>query len=263
MTIKAVCFDLDDTLLWDERSVAETFEAVCQDVASISGVDPVILGKAIRTEARKLYEAQVTFPFTKRIGINAYEGLWATFDRGQQPEFRTLEQWVPAYRSEAWYRALQVCGVDDRELGAELGDRFVAERRRRVYLYEESMGTLDRLKGTVKLLLITNGCPALQREKLNGVPELISYFDDIIISGDFGIGKPDVSIFRHALEVLEVEADEAVMIGDKLTTDIQGANAAGITSIWLNRHRKSRSEEIVPTYEVEHLSEIFPLIASL
>ncbi|KQO00718.1 HAD family hydrolase [Paenibacillus sp. Leaf72] len=256
----AVLFDLDDTLLWDDRSVKEAFDATCQAGAEAAGVDAVELEEAVRKEARSLYESYETFPFTKMIGINPFEGLWANFREGEQEEFRKLEQLAPAYRREAWTKGLKALGVDNPELGAILAEQFPAERRARPIVYDETFRLLDALKGKYKLLLLTNGSPDLQQEKLTGVPQLAPYFDHIIISGAFGEGKPAASIFRHALERLGIEPEQGIMVGDKLTTDILGANTIGMDSVWINRHDAVRSDEIVPTYEIKHLEELLPLL---
>ncbi|EES71975.1 HAD family hydrolase [Paenibacillus sp. MB22_1] len=264
MTIKAVCFDLDDTLLWDERSVKEAFAATCESAASkINGLNPEQLEEAVRREARGLYESYETYPFTTMIGINPFEGLWATFSAGEQPEFRQLEQLAPTYRKESWRRGLLALGVDDEELAGELAEQFGRERRARPHVYEETFQVLKELQGKVKLLLLTNGCPALQQEKLDGVPELAPYFDEIVISGNFGKGKPDPSIFRHALERLGIQSNEAIMVGDKLTTDIKGSLSVGMTAVWINRDGKALTGDIVPDYEIKHLSELHGLLEKL
>ncbi|GGF94204.1 HAD family hydrolase [Paenibacillus aceti] len=263
MAIKAVCFDLDDTLLWDDRSVREAFVETCRKAEAVTGCNPAELEAAVRREARELYESYETFPFTKMIGINPFEGLWANFSAGEQPEFRQLEQLAPIYRKESWRRGLLALGISDDELAADLAEAFAKERRSRPYVYEETFRILQELKGQVKLLLLTNGCPALQQEKLDGVPELSSYFDKIIISGSFGKGKPDSSIFKHALEQLGTKPEETLMVGDKLTTDIRGALSVGITAVWVNRDKKTRNDEIVPDYEIADLSELHRIIEEL
>jgi ribonucleotide monophosphatase NagD (HAD superfamily) len=88
------------------------------------------------------------------------------------------------------------------------------------------------------------------------------YFDQIVISGDFGKGKPDPSIFEHALSLMGLNKEEVLMVGDNLMTDILGANRAGIKSIWVNRHNKERNE-VIPTFEITHLSELFEIIEKL
>lgn len=257
---QAVLFDLDDTLLWDDRSVKEAFETTCKAGAEAAGVDPEQLEESVRKEARALYESYETFPFTKMIGINPFEGLWANFREGEQEEFRKLEKLAPGYRKEAWTRGLRALGVEDEVLGAKLAEQFPAERRSRPLVYDETFRVLDALKGKYKLLLLTNGSPDLQREKLAGVPELAPYFDHIIISGEFGEGKPAASIFRHALERLGIEPEHGIMVGDKLTTDILGANTIGMTSVWVNRHNTVRNDDIIPSHEIAHLEELLLLL---
>lgn len=264
MSIKAVLFDLDDTLLWDERSVAEAFQATCKLASEMAGVDARELEQLVRAEARELYAGYDTYPFTQMIGINPFEALWAHFTSGNQPEFRRLQELAPTYRKEAWTRGLRKAGIDDAALGERLADVFGEERRARPITYEETFKVLDALKEDgYSLLLLTNGSPDLQREKLAGVPELPPYFDHILISGDFGRGKPDVAIFEHAISLLGISASEGIMVGDKLTTDILGSGTLGMRNIWINHHLIQRSPDIAPTYEVNRLSEIISIIRSL
>ncbi|AHM66368.1 had-superfamily hydrolase subfamily ia, variant 1 [Paenibacillus polymyxa SQR-21] len=263
MTIQAIMFDLDDTLLWDERSVEEAFDAACQTGSRETGADPKTLEEAVRKEARALYESYETFSFTQMIGINPFEGLWANFTAGEQPEFRQLEKLAPVYRKESWRRGLQQLGIDNEELAEKLAAQFASERRARPHVYEETFEILDQLKGQYKLLLLTNGSPDLQQEKLDGVPQLAPFFDHVVISGSFGRGKPDPSIFQHALGLLGIEPGQALMVGDKLTTDIQGALSAGVHSVWLNRNDKTNTTEIKPKFQIKHLSELYGIIQSL
>ncbi|WP_410510974.1 HAD-IA family hydrolase [Paenibacillus sp. BR2-3] len=261
MPIRAVLFDLDDTLLWDDRSIEEAFEFTCKSAGD--AVNPQELEAAVRREARSLYESYETFPFTKMIGINPFEALWGNFTAGVQDEFRQMEQLAPLYRKESWRRGLAALGINDEKLAETLSETFAAERRSRPYIYEETFRILDELRGKVKLLLLTNGCPALQQEKLEGVPELTPYFDHIVISGSFGKGKPDKAIFLHALELLDITPEQGIMVGDKLTTDIRGGLEAGLTTVWINRNGKEPNPEIQPHYEIVHLADLLPLVESL
>lgn len=262
MTLKAVLFDLDDTLLWDDRSVKEAFEATCAEAAKHVNVNPEELEASVRNEARALYESFETFSFTKMIGINPFEGLWANFTQGENENFRKLEKLAPGYRTESWTRGLRAMGIEDRELGYKLGELFPAERRRRPFVYEETFRVLDALKGNYRLLLLTNGSPDLQKEKLAGVPNIAPYFDHIVISGEFGEGKPAASIFNHALGLLGIHAEEGIMIGDKLTTDILGSGSVGMRNIWINHHGLQSGDEIVPANEVSRLQDILPIITN-
>ncbi|WP_174727830.1 HAD family hydrolase [Mesobacillus harenae] len=259
--IKAVFFDLDDTLLWDQKSVKEAFVATCKVAEERVGTDHEKLEEAVRDAARALYSSYETYPFTQMIGINPFEGLWGNF-LDDQEDFKKMKEIVPTYRKEAWTTGLKTLGIDDAVFGAELAERFPQERRKLPFVYEETFETLDGLKETYQLLLLTNGSPDLQKTKLEITSELVPYFDKIVISGDFGRGKPDPTIFEHALSLMNMNKDEVIMVGDNLMTDILGANRAGIKTVWINRHDKEPND-VIPTYEIKHLEELFPILEDM
>ncbi len=259
--IKAVFFDLDDTLLWDQKSIKDAFEATCKVAKERYGLNPEEFEEAVREAARTLYASYETYPFTQMIGINPFEGLWGDF-LDDQEDFKKMKEIVPMYRKDAWTTGLKSMGVDDPDFGYELAERFPQERRKVPFVYEETFNTLDKLKGKYQLLLLTNGSPDLQKTKLEITPELVPYFDQIVISGDFGRGKPDPSIFEHALSLMNLSKEEVIMVGDNLMTDVLGANRAGIKTVWVNRHNKDRNE-VIPTFEIKHLKELFPILAEV
>ncbi|MFJ5716971.1 HAD family hydrolase [Neobacillus sp. NPDC093127] len=259
--IKAIFFDLDDTLLWDQKSVKEAFAATCKLAEDRCGADAVQLEEKVREAARSLYSSYETFAFTQMIGINPFEGLWGNF-LDDHEDFKKMKEIVPEYRKQAWIRGLKAIGVDNPELGCELAERFPNERRNQPFVYEETIKTLGSLKLNYQLLLLTNGSPDLQKTKLDMSPELVPYFDQIVISGNFGKGKPDPAIFEYALSLMNLEKNEVIMVGDNLMTDILGANRAGIKSVWINRIQKERNE-VIPTYEIQHLEELFSLLEEL
>lgn len=257
--VKAVIFDLDDTLLWDKKSVATAFEATCKKATEFYDVDLEELEEAVRAEARELYATYETYEFTKMIGINPFEGLWGVFD-DEGEYFQKMKDIVPAYRRDAWTGGLKRLGIDDAKLGAELAELFPEERKKHPFIYDETFAVLDRLKGKYELVLLTNGSPSLQNTKLEITPELVPYFEHIVISGGFGKGKPDPSIFEHVLERCSINPEDAIMVGDNLMTDILGASKVGIPSVWINRDNNEPHEEVKPTYTIKSLEELFPLL---
>ena len=260
--MKTVIFDLDDTLLWDKKSIATAFELTCKHATETIGVDWAKLEEVVRESARNLYSSYPTYTYTQLIGINPFEGLWGTFD-DPTDEFQELKKAVPGYRADAWTQGLAKLGVDNRALGEKLGEYFVEARKKSPFVYEESFEVLDALKGNYQLVLLTNGSPSLQQLKLTITPEIGPYFDHIIISGDFGRGKPDASIFKHVMEIASVSADEAIMVGDNLNTDILGSSRVGMRSAWINREDKPKVEGVTPTYEITSLRELLPLLKTL
>ncbi|SDM41421.1 HAD family hydrolase [Sediminibacillus halophilus] len=259
--LKAIMFDLDDTLLWDKRSVEEAFKATCLTAAKIYNIDPGLLEEKVRQQARELYAGYETYSFTKNIGINPFEGLWGEFTEDEE-NFRKMNKLMPTYRKQAWTKGLEAVGIDDPDLGVQLAEQFPQERKNSPFTYEETFPVLDQLHGKYQLLLLTNGSPDLQQSKLKLTPEIAPYFDHIVISGQFGSGKPDPTIFEHALKLLSLDKNEVIMVGDNLLTDILGASRAGIKSVWINRHGKE-TDEVVPDYEISHLDELGGVLAKL
>lgn len=259
--IKAIFFDLDDTLLWDQQSVKAAFKTTCKIAEDYYGVDSNKLEEAVRDVARNLYTSYQTYSFTQMIGINPFEGLWGEFNDDCE-QFQILRQLVPQYRKDAWTIGLKEIGIDDEQLGHKLAETFPIKRKKHPYIYEDTYPVLNQLKDHYRLLLLTNGSPSLQKTKLSLTPELIPYFEQIVISGDYGKGKPDSGIFHHALSLMELNTNEVIMVGDNLNTDILGANRVGIQSIWINREQKERNH-IVPSFEINNLNELFSILTEL
>jgi putative hydrolase of the HAD superfamily len=80
------------------------------------------------------------------------------------------------------------------------------------------------------------------------------------VSGEFGAGKPDASIFRHALSRFAEPHEQAVMLGDSLARDIDGALSAGLQAIWVNRLRHPRPADREEVVEVSTLAEAVAML---
>jgi HAD superfamily hydrolase (TIGR01549 family) len=93
--------------------------------------------------------------------------------------------------------------------------------------------TLATLGEKYALSIVTNGEDDIQRGKFShlGLGEHIRH---LVISANVGYEKPDPRIFEHALELAGVSANEALVVGDRLETDVVGAKAAGIRVVWFD-----------------------------
>lgn len=258
MKPKAILIDLDDTLVLEEPSAEAAFLAVAELVRLSHGIQHDEFIRAIRTRARELWHGLPTRPYTKRVAISSWEGLWADFtaEGSEQAQLRELKEY---YQVHSWERALADFGIADIDLARNLSDTFREERRKRHHLFEDAIPLLEKLQGSFPLALVTNGSPCLQREKIKG-SGIGHYFDSITISGDLDTRKPEKEVFHAALEGVNAQPNEAVMIGNSLDSDILGANQLGIYSIWLNRYNQPNDTEIKPDAEIRSLSEIESII---
>lgn len=119
-------------------------------------------------------------------------------------------------------------------------------------------------KNNVKLGIITNGPSEHQWAKVNalGVEKWIDK-ENIIVSGDYGINKPDVRIFEIMQEKLQLPNDSLYYIGDSLENDIVGVNNAGWKSIWINRYKRKLPENVDIYKIAENNDELFEIISEI
>ena len=256
--IDALIFDLDDTLVVEESSAEAAFIEAGMLARERYGLDPRQLHATLRKTCREIWYAFPSHPYCKKVGISSWEGMWAEFT-GPGPDLQALHAWAPEYRRESWRAALQIHQIDDLELATELAEIFPRLRRAKNILYPDTLPVLRELSGKFALGLITNGAPDLQRKKIAGAG-IGKYFAEILISGDAGFGKPDARLYAMLLARMQVSPEKALMIGNNLATDIEGAQNAGMRAVWVNRSKLIRDAAIVPDWEISSLMELQPIL---
>ncbi|HVA82462.1 MAG TPA: HAD family hydrolase [Candidatus Binataceae bacterium] len=231
----ALCFDLDGTLL-DGSRLQESIVRTCEMIAANEpGLDAARM-VAANGEIWPGYWREVEEKWT----LGALDGASVSL--------------------EAWRLTLRACGC---------GDESIAWRAARIHwrlgreahqLFDDVLDLFTALKqARVALALITNGASDTQRDKLR-VLGIEPWFDAVVISGEVGIAKPDASVFGLAIDKLAVERDNVWHVGDSLATDVAGAQAAGLTAVWLNRRGLVRKEcDPKPDLEIHSLSDLIGL----
>ena len=119
-------------------------------------------------------------------------------------------------------------------------------------------------ENNVKLGIITNGPSEHQWSKIEalGVESWINR-ENIIVSGDYGINKPDDRIFEIMKEKLQLPNDSLYYIGDSIENDVVGANNAGWKSIWINRYKQKLPKEVDIYKIAENNNELFEIIEKI
>ncbi len=257
---RGVLLDLDETLLVEYDSNEAAYRATCEFAAVEAGLDAARLFDALRRHRRGLWRRSPTFAWCLSIGISSTEAMWAPFE-GEDLHLAALRAWAPAFRQEAWRRALAEQGPGHGDLVERLVERFQVERRARQVVYPEVPGVLEVLRATHRLALVTDGDPGLQREKVEA-SGLGAYLDAVVVSGEVGAGKPDRRMFEAALERLGVRAEAAVMVGDNPHRDVSGAQAAGIGGVWINRPGLDPPEDVRPDWVIRGLDELPAILAA-
>ena len=119
------------------------------------------------------------------------------------------------------------------------------------------------------LALVADGLAA-SFEKVLGHYGLFELFDAVAISETLGVEKPDPKMFLYALSQLGISEDDyqnVLMVGNYLARDIKGANALGLTSVWLDwsprRPKVPQSKLEVPDYTIHKPLELLEVIADI
>ncbi|MBA2393541.1 MAG: HAD family hydrolase [Ktedonobacteraceae bacterium] len=253
MSIAALIFDLDETLITDDEATYEALQQTASYAEKQCDIDPEPFYRAAYSRAKQLWRAAPMFPFCNSLGISASEGMWGRFENDGS-QWQELHDWVPGYQIAVWEHALSVQGHSHRALAEQLATIFREQRIASQELFPEAETVLQGLRSTYKLGILTNGAPDLQRQKIER-SRLAHYFDAIVVSGEVGVGKPDPRVFTTVLEQLAVPAHATLMVGDSLERDMLGASQSGLKGIWINREGQSHNQH--------HAAHIHAQIANL
>ena len=208
--IRAVLFDLDDTLVDARRSWRRGF---AQTIAELHAASPAL--RAVGSP-EAIYDAH--------------------FRRHSEAAHRAAGggEWQERFTREAFERLLAEQLTPDPRLAARLSDAYRAAILEQVEAFPDALETLEAVAARYPLGLISNGPGQLQRSKVERFG-LERFFAAVVISGEVGVRKPDPAIFGLALEAMAVPAEAAVYVGDNPHHDVVGACGAGLAAIWVNR----------------------------
>lgn len=207
-SIKAVLFDLDDTLFDHLYSTRQGLVAVCE---AYPGLQQRSLDALFADYTRLLDE----------VHLRVLQGS-LTIDEARRERFRRFFQ-LHAPETEDLLNVIEHAAMLHRE-------RYQASRQ----VVAGAIPLLEHLHERVKIAVVTNNIVAEQIEKLRHL-KLEHLIDELVTSEETGFIKPDPRIFHVALERLACRAEEVVMVGDSWKSDVLGAQKAGIRAIWLNR----------------------------
>jgi len=145
---------------------------------------------------------------------------------------------------------------------AELTGYYELHYMTHARVMNHAIQTLEQCRALgLRLGVITNGRSELQHGKIDRLG-LRSFFDTIVVSGDIGIKKPDPRIYLTALERIGTVAEETIIVGDHPRNDIWGAAELGIRGVWLRRAH-TWDVEGKPWHEIHELNELIPLIQGI
>jgi putative hydrolase of the HAD superfamily len=233
LTIRAVLFDFADTLVHTERF---DYDAC--------------LGKMHQS----LDKNGISVPFE-----DLKQGYFDSRDRFYKKTDKTLEEQVFTERIR---ETLEPCGLklsaDDRRI-QEAAEAFSDCFARSLTMDDDLPSLLERLHEKYKLAVVSNMSFAEAIFKSLRKLDIAKHFDAIIVSGVLGWRKPAPRIFREALSALDIEAEEAIFVGDSPMADIEGAKRMGMKTVLLTeKGKKKPSTDTFQFYVKEGKSNVKP-----
>ncbi len=158
-----------------------------------------------------------------------------------------------------WQTLIEYYGFDAN--AQNISDKYIERLAKKSYMLDGALELCQSLYGKYKMYIVTNGQKYIQRGRLFPSP-LFKYFDDCFISEDVGYEKPSIKYFEYvAKSIPNFNAEKAIVIGDSLTSDMQGGINAGIDTCWYNPLEKTAPDIMNLTYIVKNLSQIGEILS--
>jgi len=220
-------FDADDTLFDFPKASSRAFSVMC----AANGIPDT-------PEVYQLYH-------------NINKALWRAFDRGEvTKDFVTHERYVRFLKALELDRDPDQC---NRDYLAALGQSVFP-----LPYAEEVCRTLAN-RGH-HLYIVTNAVASVQRSRL-ALCTFGDVFAGAFISEKAGASKPDKAYYDYVrARVPEISPENTLVIGDSLTTDIQGANNAGLPCCWFNPRGAAAPPDLTIDYEIHDLRELLDIV---
>lgn len=171
---------------------------------------------------------------------------WQMLERGEITRERVL--------TERFETLLSDCSLP--EIGKDLAEVYEQRLALEHDFLPGAEQTVHRLCCRHRLFLMSNGTAPVQYRRLHDAG-LTDCFEKIFISQEIGADKPDRRFFDRCFgQIPDFSREQAILVGDSLTSDMRGANHAGIAACWVNPEHKPRPADIRIDYEISSFAQI-------
>ena len=230
---KAIFFDMDGTILDWGTGMEESWLAACEKHCD---------GTRSPTELHAAIRVRRTW-------------FWDDAERAYRGRMN-----LDGASREIVRHAFADLGLDGVDAAHSLADYYRALRAAAIAPYPGAIETLTAIRARgISMALLTNGGAESQRRSIQK-HALEQYFHCIVVEGEFGAGKPDERVFRHALAAVGCDAAATWMIGDNLEADIATPHRLGMHTVWVDGEGSGLPESatVRPHRIVRTIAELLP-----
>ncbi len=219
-------FDADATLMDFHRSEKEAVEECLEFFSLPSGEDVISTYSKINAE------------------------YWKMLERGEIEK----EKLYPA----RWQSLIDHYNFNCK--AQDISNKYIERLATKSYMLDGALELCKRLNGKYRMYIVTNGQKDIQKSRLFPSP-IFKYFDGCFISEDIGYEKPSILYFDAVTKMIpDYDPKKTIIIGDSLTSDMQGGINAHIDTCWYNPEGKDLPEGYDLTYIVRNFNEMADIL---
>lgn len=224
--IRTILFDLDNTLLDFNQTERAAITKTLQHLGIAAVPETLELYSRLNEQQWKLLEIGQTT--TAKLKTDRFKNLFEILGVNSDPSY-----------AAKYYEACLGCGH---------------------FFIDGAEQILQELYDKKDLYAVTNGTASVQRSRLQSAG-IEKYFKAVFISEEIGYYKPCTAFFEYCFaQIPHFERQQTVIVGDSLTSDIQGGINAGIQTVWFCPRQQHKPDGIQPDYTIRHLTQLLKLL---
>lgn len=221
-----VLLDADETIFDFKRAEAHSFKLMLEQ-----------FGVEYTDERLSLYS-----------GINLK--MWKALERGEVTRER-----LKTLRFDMFFEQIGVSGIDT----VAVNDCYLTNLSNSTFLIDGAVEFVKELSKYCKIYLATNGLTKAQTGRFSK-SAVKDYIDGMFISEQIGYAKPDKAYFDYIFSELKItDKSRVIMVGDSLTSDMQGGRNAGITTCLYSRNGEVVQSDLCD-YRIKDYNEFFDIL---
>lgn len=186
-----------------------------------------------------------------RVYSKINKGYWERLERGEITKKEVLE---------GRFRDFFVQYGIDVSVATEFNAEYQVRLGDTICFNDNGLEIVKACKGKVLQYAVTNGTKIAQDRKLEK-SGLIHLFDGVFISDVIGIEKPSIGFFEEVFKnIVPCEKKDILIVGDSLSSDMQGGINAEIVTCWYNPEKKRNDKALKLDYEIHNLNQVLDII---